>query len=232
MVEIGGKPIIWHIMSHYAHFGHNEFVLALGYKAEVIKDYFLRLNALDSDLSINTSTGEIEFHNRSAPDWHVTLMDTGKDSLTGERIARLGSQLKGERFFLTYGDGLADVNIDKLLEHHISQGKLVTMTAVRPPARFGELRVGDDGNVQQFEEKNYLNQGWINGGFFVMEPEFLDLIPRKNVMLEREPLSAATESNQLGAFKHEGFWQCMDTRRDVDYLRELWDSETAPWASK
>ena len=229
MVPIGGKPIIWHIMQHYASYGHNEFVLALGYKADLIKKFFLELSSTGSNFTVNTASGDVEIHDSTAPDWKVTLIDTGLDSLTGERIARVGKYLNDEPFFLTYGDGVSDVDIDALLSFHRSHQRLITMSAVRPPARFGELAIAQDGTVESFQEKPQLHSGWINGGFFVVQPEFLNLIPRSNVMLEREPLEAATKMGQLSAYKHEGFWQCMDTKRDVELLQALWDSGEAPW---
>ena len=229
MVPIGGKPIIWHIMQHYASYGHKEFVLALGYKADVIKKFFLELSSTGSNFTVNTVSGDLEIHDSTSPDWKVTLIDTGLDSLTGERIARVGKYLNDEPFFLTYGDGVSDVDIDALLSFHRSHQRIITMSAVRPPARFGELSIAEDGTVESFQEKPQLHSGWINGGFFVVQPEFLDLIPRSNVMLEREPLEAATKIGQLSAYKHEGFWQCMDTKRDVELLQSLWDSGEAPW---
>ena len=229
MVPIGGKPIIWHIMQHYASYGHKEFVLALGYKADVIKKFFLELSSTGSNFTVNTVSGDLEIHDSTSPDWKVTLIDTGLDSLTGERIARVGKYLNDEPFFLTYGDGVSDVDIDALLSFHRSHQRIITMSAVRPPARFGELSIAEDGTVESFQEKPQLHSGWINGGFFVVQPEFLDLIPRSNVMLEREPLEAATKMGQLSAYKHEGFWQCMDTKRDVELLQALWDTGEAPW---
>ena len=229
MVPIGGKPVIWHIMNHYAKFGHTEFVIALGYKAEVIRDYFLNFRSLNSDFTVSLSTGDVEWRDSSAPDWKVTLVDTGLESLTGTRLRKLKSVLGNEPFLLTYGDGLADMDIESVVDFHKRHGRLVTMTAVRPAARFGELGLADD-VVESFEEKPQLHAGWINGGFFVLEPGFFDMIPEKDVMLEREPLATATANQQLMAFKHEGFWQCMDTKRDMEHLQSLWDSGDAPWA--
>ena len=229
MVPIGGKPILWHIMQYYAAFGHDEFVIALGYKSEVIKEFFLGMKSAGSDFTVQTQSGLIEVHASSAPNWKVTLVDTGSDSLTGERVARVRDFIGDETFFLTYGDGLSDVDLDHLLDFHRGHGKLLTMTAVRPPARFGELSIGANGLVESFVEKQHLNSGWINGGFFVVEPGFLDLIPRKNVMLEREPFEEATKLREMIAYKHKGFWQCMDTKRDVDFLRTLWDGDDIPW---
>jgi glucose-1-phosphate cytidylyltransferase len=228
MVQIGGKPIIWHIMQHYAKFGHSEFVVALGYKAEVIREYFLQFNALNSDFTVDLSSGKVNWIGSAAPEWKVTLVDTGLDSLTGTRLKRLRPFLGEERFMLTYGDGVSNVNLDDLVTFHNEHGKLVTMTAVRPAARFGELDI-DSGSVKTFQEKPQLHSGWINGGFFVFEPGFLDAIPETNVMLERDPMQTVAQNNELMAFQHEGFWQCMDTKRDMETLSELWDSGKAPW---
>jgi glucose-1-phosphate cytidylyltransferase len=228
MVQIGGKPIIWHIMQHYAKFGHKEFVVALGYKAEVIREYFLQFNALNSDFTVDLSSGKVNWIGSVAPDWKVTLVDTGLDSLTGTRLKRLRPFLGEERFMLTYGDGVSNVNIDDLVTFHNEHGKLVTMTAVRPAARFGELEI-NSGSVKTFQEKPQLHSGWINGGFFVFEPGFLDAIPETNVMLERDPMQTVAKNHELMAFQHEGFWQCMDTKRDMETLSELWDSGNAPW---
>ena len=228
MVQVGGRPLIWHIMQHYAKFGHTEFVIALGYKAEVIRDYFLNFNSLNSDFTVDLADGSIEWINSSAPNWKVTLVDTGLDSLTGTRLKKLAPHLEGNRFMLTYGDGVANVDIEELLSFHNKHGRQVTMTAVRPSARFGELDI-NAGQVKSFEEKPQLHSGWINGGFFVMEPGFLNYIPDENVMLERSPFNNATADGELMAFEHQGFWQCMDTKRDMDGLQALWDSGIAPW---
>lgn len=229
MVQIGGKPIIWHIMNHYANFGHKEFVIALGYKAEAIRDYFLNFRSLNSDFTVSLATGDVVWQDTSAPDWKVTLVDTGLDSLTGTRLRKLRETIGNSPFLLTYGDGLSDVDINSTIEFHKKHGRMVTMTAVRPAARFGELGLEND-SVQNFEEKPQLHSGWINGGFFVIEPSFFGYIPEEDVMLEREPLTRATEDKELMAFKHEGFWQCMDTKRDMEHLQSLWDSGDAPWA--
>jgi len=215
-------------MKHYAKFGHTEFVIALGYKAEVIRDYFLNFNSLNSDFTVDLASGSVEWINSSAPNWKVTLVDTGLDSLTGTRLRKLAPHLQGGRFMLTYGDGVANVAIDELLSFHDKHGRQVTMTAVRPSARFGELDI-NAGQVKSFEEKPQLHSGWINGGFFVMEPDFLNYIPDENVMLERSPFNNATEDGELMAFEHRRFWQCMDTKRDMEGLQALWDSGIAPW---
>ena len=228
MVPIGGRPILWHIMNHYASFGHKDFVIALGYRGDSIKQHFLNMPSVASDFTINTLSGDITVHNSASPDWNVTLVDTGLDSLTGTRLRKLKEFVQDEPFFLTYGDGLSNVNLDGLIDFHKESAAMITMTAVRPPARFGELSISK-GMVEKFKEKPQLISGWINGGFFVVEPEFIDLIPEVNVMLEREPLEAATLRKGLAAYQHEGFWQCMDTKRDKDMLQALWEAGDAPW---
>ena len=229
MVSIGNKPILWHIMNTYEKYGHNEFFIALGYKAEIVKQYFLNFPTLNSDFSVNLKDGSTTQLNNSSKNWDVTLIDTGLDTMTGGRIKRLKNHLNNEPFLLTYGDGLADVDLDQLMEFHKSHGKMVTMTAVRPSARFGELDITDEGKVSSFQEKPQLQQGWINGGYFVIQPEFLDLIEGDHIMMEREPLEKANSMGQLMACKHNGFWQCMDTKRDHEMLESLWNENKAPW---
>jgi len=228
MVPIGGKPILWHIMQRYASFGHNDFYIALGYKAEVIKEYFLTLNPKNSDFSKELYTVKVSTHNSSDMDWNVTLMDTGKDSMTGGRLKRLESFIGNEPFLLTYGDGLADLDIARLVEFHKNHGKMVTVTAVHPVARFGELKIDGD-CVKSFKEKPQVTRGWINGGFFVCQPQFFDLIKDDQTVLEAEPLEQTASMGELMAYKHESFWQCMDTKRDKDLLEELWQSGKASW---
>ena len=228
MVTIGSRPIIWHIMRTYASFGYNDFYLALGYKAELIKDYFLHYRSLNTDFTVDLSNGTVESHQTDETDWRVTLVDTGLETMTGGRIKRLRKFVGNEPFMLTYGDGVANIDIDALLKFHKSHGKMVTLTAVRPSARFGDLDF--DGNrVVSFEEKPQLHEGWINGGFFVCQPELLDYIDNDNQMLEREPLERIVNDGELMAYKHEGFWHCMDTRRDRELLESLWESGAAPW---
>lgn len=229
MVPVGGKPILWHIMNHYAKFGYHEFVLALGYKAEIIKHYFLNYPSLNSDFTICMKTGAIEWHNRVEQNWKVTLVDTGLNSMTGGRLGRLRSVLADETFMLTYGDGLSDVDVTALLNFHESNNKMVTVTTVHPGARFGELDI-EKNEVKSFKEKPQTSQGWINGGFFVIEPAFLDLIASDDTILEKEPLETVASNGQLNAFRHEGFWQCMDSVRDRNYLEDLWAKGDAPWA--
>jgi glucose-1-phosphate cytidylyltransferase len=230
MVKIGHKPIIWHLMEHYAHYGHKEFFLALGYKAEYVKEYFLNYKSLNSDFSIDLFSGDIATTKEPAVDWRVNLIDTGVDTLTGGRLKRLKEYVGKETFMVTYGDGLSDININNLLEFHINHGKLVTITAVHPTARFGELNLDGD-RVATFQEKPQLHEGWINGGFMVMEPEFLELIENDLTMLEKEPFERAAALGELMAFRHPGFWQCMDTKRDHELLENIWESG-APWATK
>lgn len=228
MVPVGGRPVLWHIMRSYAHFGHKDFYLALGYKAEVIKEYFLHYRSLNADFTVDLSTGAIVPHQKDDADWRVTLVDTGLDSMTGGRVKRLQSFIGNEPFMLTYGDGVADIDLDGLLAFHRSHGKMVTVTAVHPGARFGEL-VMDGQQISSFKEKPQTGQGWINGGYFVIEPGFFDLIEGDGTILERAPLEHAASLGELMAYQHEGFWQCMDTKRDRDLLEELWVSGDAPW---
>lgn len=233
MVTIGSKPILWHIMNTYASFGHDDFYLALGYKSEVIKDYFLNYYTLNSDFTINLNSGKIQSHQASRVNWNVTLVDTGLMSMTGGRVKRLKNYIDHETFMLTYGDGLADVNIDGLLEFHKKHGKMVTMTGVHPQARFGELDLDGD-SVVSFREKPsaQTKQGWINGGYMVVEPEFLDLIEGDTTILEQEPLERVSEMGELMVYRHNGFWQCMDTKRDRDMLEELWRKNDVKWVQK
>ena len=228
MVKIGGKPILWHIMNRYSMFGHNEFLVALGYKSEVIKDYFMKYRYLNSDFSLNLSTGETDFLQKDLKDWKITLIDTGIDSMTGGRLKRLREYIGDETFLLTYGDGLSDINFDDLISLHRLKKKMVTVTAVHPKARFGELMIKNN-KVISFKEKPQVNLGWINGGFFVINPEFLDYIKDDSTVLEQEPLEKIAEMGELTAHLHEGFWQCMDTKRDKDYLEKLIIDDYTPW---
>ncbi len=228
MVKIGGKPMLWHIMKIYAKFGYKDFNIALGYKAEVIKDYFLNYREINSDFTIDLGNGKLETHQSSNDDWKVTLVDTGINSMTGGRIKRMKDFIGNETFLLTYGDGLANIDIDKLVSFHREHGKMVTVTAVHPGARFGELDLDGDA-VLSFKEKPQLGQGWINGGFFVVEPEFLDLINDDSTILEKDPLENVAKLDQLRSFKHEDFWKCLDTKRDKDFLEEMWLSGKPLW---
>jgi glucose-1-phosphate cytidylyltransferase len=228
MVEIGGKPILWHIMKHYSHYGFNKFVLALGYKGEQIKRYFLDFYALNQDLTVSLNDGQVRTlnYNGSEP-WQVHLVDTGPMTTTGGRIKRLESLINKSTFMLTYGDGVSNVNLNELLTFHRSQGGLVTMTAVRQQSRFGALEFDGD-RICRFKEKPALYEGWINGGFFVIEPGALKYI-NKDVMWEQSPLESLAGEGQLHAYRHEGFWQCMDNIRELRYLESLWESENPPW---
>ncbi len=229
MIEIGQKPILWHIMRMYSHFGYKDFCVALGYKAEIIKKYFLDYHLNNVDFSIDLSSGKTETLKQFSENWNINLIDTGLNTMTGGRLKRLKEYIDPDQpFLMTYGDGVSNVDINKLVEFHKSHQKLVTMTAVRPPARFGELDL-KNGKVNSFIEKPQLDQGWINGGFFVIEPKFLEYIEGDEIMLEREPLEKATEEGELMAFEHEGFWQCMDTKRDHQFLEKLWSNDKAPW---
>jgi glucose-1-phosphate cytidylyltransferase len=228
MVTIGGRPMLWHIMCTYARFGHKDFYLALGYRAEIIKEYFLHYRSLNADFSVDLSTGVVTPHQTDDADWRVTLVHTGLESMTGGRVKRLQRFIGNETFMLTYGDSLAKIDLARLLAFHRSHGKLVTVTAVHPGARFGELELEGD-RVDSFQEKPQIKQGWVNGGYFVAEPGFFDLIAGDATILEREPLEQAAKMGELMAFRHEGFWQCMDTKRDRDALENLWQSGQAPW---
>lgn len=228
MVTVGDRPILWHIMRTYAHFGHRDFYLALGYKAEMIKEYFLHYRSLNSDFMVDLSTGVVTPYQTDVADWRVTLVNTGLESMTGGRVKRLQSFIGNEPFMLTYGDGVANIDLDALLKFHRSHGKMVTVSAVHPGARFGELVIESD-QVRSFQEKPQMGQGWINGGYFVIQPEFFDLIEGDATILEREPLEQAASIGELMAYRHEGFWQCMDTKRDRDFLEELWLCGKAAW---
>jgi glucose-1-phosphate cytidylyltransferase len=227
MVSIGGKPIIWHVMKTYAHFGHKDFYVALGYKAEVLKEYFLNYREVNADFTVDLSSGQITPHQLDSVDWKVTLVNTGADSMTGGRVKRMQSFIGNETCMLTYGDGLADIDLESLLAFHRSHGKMITVSAVRPPARFGEVEM-DGSLVTSFKEKPQMHDGWINGGYFVVEPEFFDLIRGDDTFLEREPLEEAAAAGELMAYHHDGFWHCMDTKRDLDQLEAMW-KEGPPW---
>jgi glucose-1-phosphate cytidylyltransferase len=227
MVTIGGRPILWHIMKTYAHFGHKDFCLALGYKSEIIKEYFLHYRSLNADFTVDLATGDVEPNQVDDTDWRVTLVNTGLETMTGGRIKRLKEFIDNEPFMLTYGDGVANIDIDALLKFHKKHGKMVTLTSVRPPARFGDLKFDGD-RVSSFREKSQLHEGWINGGFFICEPEVLDFIDNDSQMFEREPLERIVEAGELMAYKHQGFWHCMDTKRDRDFLESMWRLD-APW---
>jgi glucose-1-phosphate cytidylyltransferase len=228
MVEIGGRPILWHIMRHYAHYGLKDFVIALGYKGEVIKKYMVDYSALNSSLTVNLRTGEVKLIDGYKPDWTVDLIDTGLNTMTGGRIKRLIPHMGNETFMLTWGDGVSDVNLHDLLAFHRSHGKLATLTAVRPPARYGHMIFEGD-HVAEFTEKPQTGEGWINGAFFVLEPEVYEYIDGDETQWEREPMERLARDGQLMAYKHTSFWQCMDTLREKHILETLWSSGRAPW---
>jgi glucose-1-phosphate cytidylyltransferase len=228
MVEIGGMPILWHIMKIYAAFGADEFSIALGYKGEVIKEFFAQYRLRTCDFSIDLASGALQIQKGRAENWRVHLIDTGVDTQTGGRIKRLMARTPGA-MLVTYGDGVCDLDISDLIGFHRRQGKLATVTAVRPPARFGELKVRD-GLAQSFDEKPQIAEGWINGGFFVLEPQVADYIEGDATVFEREPLERLAAAGQLAVYEHRGFWQCMDTLRDVRLLEEMWRTGRAAWA--
>lgn len=228
MIEIGDKPILWHIMNIYAARGFHDFVVACGYKGHVIKEYFQNFFLHNSDYRVNLSNGNIDVINTSGADWNVTVVDTGAETQTGGRLKRLKSVLGGERFMLTYGDGVGNVDIEALVRFHESHGKLATVTAVRPPARFGAL-VMEDGRVREFSEKPQTEAGWINGGFFVFEPAVIDYVPGDSTSLEAVVLERLANEGELMAYLHDGFWQPMDTLREKRILGELWEDGDAPW---
>ncbi len=230
LVEIGGKPILWHILQLYSAHGFNEFIVALGYKGEAIKEYFLNFHALNNNLTVDLSQGATHIHQgNNLPNWRIHLVDTGQDTLTGGRIKRLQPWIGDETFMVTYGDGVADVCITDLVAFHKSHGKTATLTAVRPPARFGGVKIEKNGQVVEFAEKPQGGEGWINGGFFVLEPHVFDLIEGDKTPFEWTPMQKLAQDGQLMAFQHPGFFQPMDTIRDKNQLEELWKSGKAPW---
>jgi len=228
MVEIGGKPILWHIMTYYSQFGINDFIIALGYKGEVIKKYFLDYHYLSGDININLENGQIDVVHKNIKDWKINLIDTGLETLTGGRLKRLEDILGDHRFMLTYGDGLSTVNIDKLLQFHEENGRLATVSAVRPPARFGGINFNNN-MIQEFTEKPQIGEGWINGGFMVFEPGIFKYLTSDDDVLEIDLLEKLAILKQLSGFKHNGFWQCMDTIRDKHMLEKYWKDNNAPW---
>lgn len=229
MIEIGEKPILWHIMKLYSAFGVNEFVILLGYKGYIIKEYFSNYFLHQSNVTIDLSSNSVEVHNNKSESWKVTLLDTGQNTMTGGRIKRASEFVNGERFLLTYGDGLSDINISELIAFHEKQKKLITLSAVQPAGRYGSLKINEDDQVLSFHEKPEGDGSWINGGFFVCEPEVLDEIDGDTTVFEQEPLMNLANNGNLIAKKHDGFWGCMDTLRDKIALNDLWDSKNAPW---
>jgi glucose-1-phosphate cytidylyltransferase len=228
MVEIGGEPILWHIMKGYVAQGVKEFVLALGYKGEVIKDYFVNYRHRSHNLTVDMARGDVRVHEGGGDDWVVHLLDTGFNTQTGGRLKLAAEFIGDETFMMTYGDGVGNVDIKRLMAFHREQGKLATVTAVRPPARFGGIVI-DGHAVRRFEEKPQIGEGWINGGFFVLEPAIAKHIAGDETIWEREPMERLAADGQLVAYRHEDFWQCMDTLRDVRLLNTLWNEGRAPW---
>lgn len=228
LVDIGGKPMLWHILKIYAHHGFSDFLIACGYKSELIKEYFHNFALRNNDYEINLATGEARQLSEASLPWTVAAIDTGLETMTGGRIGRLRKYIGGKRFMVTYGDGVRDVDVRKLVAFHEAHGKLATVTAVRPHAHFGALEMDGD-RVKRFSEKPQTDAGWINGGFFVFEPEVLDLMTDDATILERKPLETLASRGELVAFKHEGFWQPMDTLREKQLLEQLWESGKAPW---
>lgn len=228
MIEIGGKPILWHIMKSYSSHGINDFIICLGYKGYLIKEYFANYFLHNSNVTFDMSNNSMEVHENSAEPWKVTLVDTGDKTMTGGRLKRVASYLDDETFCFTYGDGVTDVNIKMLIEFHEQQGAIGTVTAVQPPGRFGSLNVKGD-KITSFEEKPPGDGSWVNGGFFVLSPKALDYIQDDSTVWEKEPLQKLAQEGQLASFLHRGFWQPMDTMRDRVHLEELWESGKAPW---
>jgi glucose-1-phosphate cytidylyltransferase len=229
MVEIGEKPILWHVMKTYAAQGFNEFVICLGYRGYMIKEYFLNYYTHQSDVTVNLKEGGVTIHNTSSEDWTVTLVDTGANTLTGGRIKRIQKYTEGSRFMLTYGDGVGDIDVAALLRHHEAKKKSLTVTAVQPSGRFGLLKIDQEGLVRSFQEKPVGDGGWINGGFCICEPKVFDYIKGDDTTWEKEPLENIAKDGEMNSFKHTGFWKPMDTLRDKKEMEELWQSGKAPW---
>jgi len=229
MVEIGGKPILWHIMKMYSSHGINEFIILLGYKGYVIKEYFSNYFLHQSNVTIDLINNNLEVHNHECEPWKITLLETGANTMTGGRVRRAKEYIGNEEFLLTYGDGVSDVDIKKSIQYHRKQNKIITMTAVQPAGRYGALNIEESGVVTHFKEKPKGDGAWINGGFFVCDPKVIDYIDDDSTIFEQDPLNRLADENQLVAFKHDGFWECMDTLRDKTNLCSLWDQNCAPW---
>jgi glucose-1-phosphate cytidylyltransferase len=229
MVEIGGKPILWHIMKFYSHYGFNDFIICLGYKGYVIKEYFLNYYLHQSDIEVDIGSNSYKIISSVAEPWKVTLLDTGVETMTGGRLKRASKFIGNENFLATYGDGLSDINLNELLKFHRINGKLATITAVQPPGRFGAMEITERGEVTQFMEKPIGDNAWINGGFFVIEPNVMEFIESDNTVFEKEPVENLSASGLLGAFKHKGFWKPMDTLRDKLDLDKMWNEGRAKW---
>jgi len=229
MVEIGGKPIIWHVMKTYSHYGFNDFIVCLGYKGYMIKEYFSHYFMHMSDVTIDLSGNKTEIHSSNSEPWKITLVDTGLDTMTGGRLKRIQKYIGNESFMMTYGDGVGDIDLDKLMQFHKKSKKLATLTAIQTAGRFGLLDISKDDNIRSFLEKPKDEASWINAGFFVLQPEIFSLINDDATIWEREPLETLANKGQLMAYRHPGFWKCMDTLRDKLELERLWQSENVPW---
>ena len=229
MIEVGGKPILWHILKIYSSHGINDFLICVGYKGYMIKEYFANYFLHMSDVTFDMAKNQMEVHHKNAEPWRVTVVDTGEETMTGGRLKRVRDYLGDSSFCFTYGDGVCDVNIRNLIEFHKSHGREATVTAVQPPGRYGALRISDGGMVQEFQEKPIGDGSWINGGFFVLEPKAVERVADDGIFWEREPMESLAKDGQLAAFRHEGFWRPMDTLRDKVHLEELWASGQAPW---
>ena len=230
MIEIGGQPILWHIMKEYSSYGFNEFVICAGYKQQVIKEYFANYYLHRSDITFDfTAQNEMVVHNNVAEPWKVSIVDTGLNTMTGGRIKRVRDYIGNDTFMLTYGDGVCDINIKELYDFHKKSGKLATMTAIQPGGRFGTLDIDESNTIERFSEKRKEDGGWINGGYMVIEPQVIDYIDGDQTVFEREPLERLAAEGQLQAYKHDGFWQCMDTKREKDKLEAMWTANRAPW---
>lgn len=228
MVEIGGKPILWHIMKIFSTYDVNEFVIALGYKSEVIKEYFLNFYAINNDITVDLASGKTTIHEGKQPDWKIHLVDTGLNTMTGGRLKRVRKWLGDEPFFFTYGDGVADINLHALLDFHRAHGKLATVTTVRPPARFGNIGFAEE-RITEFYEKPEAGEGWINGGYFVLNPKAIDYIDGDDTVWEQEPIRRLVAEEQMMGYRHAGFWSCMDTLKEKNLLEQLWTQPDTPW---
>jgi glucose-1-phosphate cytidylyltransferase len=231
MVEIGGRPILWHIMKIYSYWGFNEFVVLTGYKSHIIKEYFINYYTRYSDITVDMNNNSVEIHNHRSEPWKVTMLYTGQDTMTGGRLLRAKDFIGNERFMLTYGDGVSDVNLPKLLDFHIKYGKTVTVTSIQPTGKYGAIKIEDDNRISSFQEKPDGDGTWVNGGFFVMEPKVFSYLKKGDeTILERDPLEHLASDNEIMAFKHTGFWKSMDTLKDKNELTNMWTSGKAPWA--
>lgn len=229
MIEIGGYPMLWHIMKIYSQHGINDFVICLGYKGYMIKEFFANYALHVSDVTFDFDKGAMEVHRRHTEPWRVTLVDTGQESMTGGRMLRVKEYVQDETFCMTYGDAVSDIDITALVDHHKKSGKKATVTAIQPPGRYGVLNMDDVGGVTSFHEKPKVENGWINGGYFVLEPSVLDYIQDDSTFWELDPMRNLVAENQFNAYRHEGFWQCVDTLREKNILEDLWSRKSAPW---